>query len=387
MALKVILYVGMFMLAVLFMFPIVFADVGADMGLKADTAKNFKMTLLFCFLCSSFAMICITTIFGRKWDRRYASAILLAVQTAGLALMALTKTHEYYWIWLVLVGCAMHSLFGWLSDLILAAYKGKDAGVMLNRHYMAFALGFVLTPVIIGALGAKNFRTLFWAVCAVQGLTAVAILLSGLQAEKKEVGVRGKALGEFLADWRLYAFGTAILFYVGAEYTISVWTKDFAMLKDGASLEEQPALLLGTLFWIAMTVGRFFIGDIGKKVGTGKLTILITALSVACTFGIVHMGSFVSLAILYVIAGLLMAGIYGFIISMMTEQLPENTGDVTSAMVLFTSAGVVVLTIIVGGVKSTSTMLYVPAALVVALLALLLVASRTPAPATSSQEN
>ena len=105
------------------------------------------------------------------------------------------------------------------------------------------------------------------------------------------------------------------------------------MLESGAALKSGQALLLPTFFWIAMTVARAFIGNVAKGLGTGRFTILLAILSAACTFGLVHMTSFVTLTIFYVVAGLLMAGIYGFIISMMSEQLPENTNDVTSAMV------------------------------------------------------
>jgi fucose permease len=138
----------------------------------------------------------------------------------------------------------------------------------------------------------------------------------------KPLGVRG-AMRIKGVPYLLMGF----LAYCAAESTTMLWASSY--LEERINLTKDEAAALGSLFFIGMTVGRFFAGFITERLGDGKMIRLGTVIALVGV-GLISIPIKIPSIIGFILIGLGCAPIYPSII----HSTPTNFGEQNSSAII-----------------------------------------------------
>lgn len=296
---------------------------------------------------------------------------------------------------LALLGFSMVPSMGWL--LVLAVPLGLGAGAVdaglnhfVSAHYSSrhmnwlhgcWGIGATLGPLIMGAaLATQGWQHGFQMIAFLQLSLALVLLLSlslwkrenakpPLELQTKAMAARLKPVST-MATWLA---PLAFLLYVAAEAGTGLWAA--SILVNSRGTPAATAALWVSLFFGAITAGRFAVGLVANRLGNRRLVRLgiLLAITGAVVFAIPALPVPLSLAGL-VLMGLGCAPIYP---SMMHETArrfpPELSAKVIGRQVGLSYVGGAGVPAACGLLAAYAGLALVMPALVLVLLGLLLV--------------
>ncbi len=225
-------------------------------------------------------------------------------------------------LWAIPYGLGAGAIDAALNNYVALHYNSRH----MSWLHCFWGVGTIISPYIM-SYALTNFRwTDGYRIVAYLQLAITVTLLLTLPLwrvnKKKEtaesstevLGIRG-ALKIKGVPYLL----TGFLAYCGAEFTAMLWSSSFMEGARGASKEEAAAL--GALFFIGMTVGRFFAGFITDRLGDNKMIRLGIAIAFVGVVAVLVPVKAVSIAG-FIIIGLGCAPIYPCII----HSTPNNFG-------------------------------------------------------------
>ena len=202
-------------------------------------------------------------------------------------------------------------------------------GTVVSPYIMSYALGTelgwaggyrIVGGIQIGILAVLILTLPVWKKV---GHVVVASADDTLEEPKQSVGLIGslKIKG---VPYVLLGF----LGYCAAESTVMVWASTYFF--EAKSTTEEVAAALGSLFFIGMTVGRFFAGFISNRVGDKNMIRISFAISVV---GVIIIA--VPAALPLSIAGFLLIGL-GFapIYPSIIHSTPNSFGKENSQVII-----------------------------------------------------
>jgi MFS transporter, FHS family, glucose/mannose:H+ symporter len=175
---------------------------------------------------------------------------------------------------------------------------GARSGAVMSLMSVAFGLGSILGPTVIGVITSQRYAWLL-AACGVLAL-GVAASLSRVQFEPESVQrLESRASGVGGVNLALIGFIILSFTYVAAEGAISFWGATH--LRAARGFTPDAAAFLMSFFWIALTVGRALSAPIALRVPSqniilgGLVLSLLSLLLVQVTpFGYVLAGLFLA---------------------------------------------------------------------------------------------
>jgi FHS family glucose/mannose:H+ symporter-like MFS transporter len=262
----------------------------------------------------------------------------ITLSTALLALGAATLAVAPTW-WLVVVGAVMAGLgFGGLSinfNVLFATGFGSRGAGMLNLLNACYGVGAIVGPLVVGLTPGADYRIAF-------GLLAVlAVGLLPLVRRAGPGGATATAATRGGSGALLVAFVFFYFIYVGVEAGIGGWqTKHLLSLGVAAG----TAAGLPSLYWAAITAGRFLAVAVSRYVSPGAL--VTGALVGGCAMvALAHLPGLAPFA--YAGAGLFLAPIYPTGLAWLGRLMPV-TGATGVAVIAAANAGGVVLLPLIG---------------------------------------
>jgi MFS transporter, FHS family, glucose/mannose:H+ symporter len=207
--------------------------------------------------------------FGYRW-LMVAAAGLMAVGAGGVA------TAPVWWAALAasfVVGVG-YGLSVVLYNLLLARVFGRRGAMAVNLINGAFGIGAVASPALVGwasgalGVGASALTVTFGGAGVLAAL--VALLASRAPAVPPPQVVAGGA-----ARWAAVPVAATALFavmffvYVAVEVSTAAWAPTHLAERVGPA----RAALAASLFWGAMTVGRFVAAVIGSRVAPAPMVV------------------------------------------------------------------------------------------------------------------
>lgn len=299
-----------------------------------------------------------------------------ALQAAAVVVVALSGTPAVFIVAAAIAGVGFGLVEASGSVAAKSLATGSATG-LLSALLGTVAVCAAVTPLLV-AVGSPA-RALLGILAIVPLLTVAILAGAAAPSARAEVPAQRDVRGLLV----LLPFAVALPLYVGVETVLSGWS---AVIPERILAVDPGLAALGTsAFWTLMAIGRFGAAGL-RRLSVSPIVILAGATSVAALLmaaaGMLvdsaPVGALVALAAVVV----LLAPSYGLILGLALDRLdPARSAAVTGALVACGAVGgtfVPTLILLIGRDPASSTTFLVSAALCALVLALVLVAARSP---------
>lgn len=311
-----------------------------------------------------------------RWPPRTALMLGSALQAAAVVVVALSGTPAVFIVAAAIAGVGFGLVEASGSVAAKSLATGSATG-LLSALLGTVAVCAAVTPLLV-AVGSPA-RALLGILAIVPLLTVAILAGAAAPSARAEVPAQRDVRGLLV----LLPFAVALPLYVGVETVLSGWS---AVIPERILAVDPGLAALGTsAFWTLMAIGRFGAAGL-RRLSVSPIVILAGATSVAALLmaaaGMLvdsaPVGALVALAAVVV----LLAPSYGLILGLALDRLdPARSAAVTGALVACGAVGgtfVPTLILLIGRDPASSTTFLVSAALCALVLALVLVAARSP---------
>lgn len=305
-----------------------------------------------------------------------------ALQAAAVVVVALSGTPAVFIVAAAIAGVGFGLVEASGSVAAKSLATGSATG-LLSALLGTVAVCAAVTPLLV-AVGSPA-RALLGILAIVPLLTVAILAGAAAPSARADVPAQRDVRGLLV----LLPFAVALPLYVGVETVLSGWS---AVIPERILAVDPGLAALGTsAFWTLMAIGRFGAAGL-RRLSVSPIVILAGATSVAALLmaaaGMLvdsaPVGALVSLAAVVV----LLAPSYGLILGLALDRLdPARSAAVTGALVACGAVGgtfVPTLILLIGRDPASSTTFLVSAALCALVLALVLVAARSPQRASTA---
>ena len=233
------------------------------------------------------------------------------------------------------------------ANTMMSTLPGKKASIGYNLAHGAYAIGALLSPLLVVAFTAGNpngWRITTAVLLGLAVLQMVDYLLVPLPAEKIEKSV--KSIDRSFLKSKAFWLASAILFfYVSTEYAINGWLVTY--FQDIGVLSDNIAQMMSSLLWLIMFIGRMIGAAIVGRVSRKHL-LVADGVGLLVFFLLVFFSrSQVPIVLGIIGVGLFQATIYTSAMALGTEAVRGNDLGV-SWMILAGSAGGIIAPATVG---------------------------------------
>ena len=233
------------------------------------------------------------------------------------------------------------------ANTMMSTLPGKKASVGYNLAHGAYAIGALLSPLLVVACTNGNpggWRIMTAGLAALCVLQMVDYMVVPLPDDKVKKSVKSIDRS-FLKKKSFYLAAAILFFYVSTEYAINGWLVTY--FQDIGVLSDNVAQMMSSLLWLVMFAGRMVGAAIVGKVSR-KTLLTIDGMGLVAFFLLVFF-SRSEMPIFLGIAGvgLFQATIYTTAMAVGTEAVRGNDLGV-SWMILAGSAGGILAPAIVG---------------------------------------
>jgi len=233
------------------------------------------------------------------------------------------------------------------ANTMMSTLPGKKASVGYNLAHGAYAIGALLSPLLVVACTNGNpdgWRIMTAGLAVLCAIQMVDYLIVPLPPENIQKSVKSIDRS-FLKRKSFYLAAAILFFYVSTEYAINGWLVTY--FQDIGVLSDNVAQMMSSLLWLVMFAGRMVGAAIVGKVSR-KALLTIDGIGLVIFFLLVFF-SRSEMPIFLGIAGvgLFQATIYTTAMAVGTEAVRGNDLGV-SWMILAGSAGGIIAPATVG---------------------------------------
>lgn len=262
--------------------------------------------------------------------------VMLSGLLTGLALLGYSMAPSLAWLLLLTIplGLGAGAVDAGLNHFVAAHYSSRH----MNWLHGCWGVGATLGPLIMGSAllvphgWASGYRTL-----ALLQLTLAVLLLASLSlwarentnAETQADADAPQRLMQPVSTLATWLAPLAFFLYVSAELGTGLWAASILVTQRGLSAATAGGWV--SLYYGAITVGRFAVGLVANRLGNRRLIRmgLLLAMAGAVLFAVPGLPAPLSLAGL-VLMGLGCAPIYP---SMMHETARRFPADITATVI------------------------------------------------------
>ena len=258
------------------------------------------------------------------------------------------------------------------ANTMMSTLPGKRASVGYNLAHGAYAVGALLSPLLVVACTANHANGWRITTAVLLGLCVAQMADYGwvpLPSEKIEKSVRSIDRS-FLKSRSFYLASAILFFYVSTEYAINGWMVTY--FQDIGVLSDNMAQMMSSLMWLIMFAGRMIGAAITGKVSR-KALLVADGVGLLIFFALVFFSRTPGVIIFGIAGvGLFMATIYTSAMTLGTEAVRGNDLGV-SWMILAGSAGGIITPATVGFVAERAGIRAGMGVVVVMTVALLII--------------
>ena len=235
----------------------------------------------------------ISSLFSDKLVRKFSTQAVVTVSVGltaiGLLGFSLAPSFAALCIFTIPYGFGAGSIDAALNNYVALHYTSRHmswlhcfwgVGTVVSPYIMSYALGTDLGWVggyrIVGGLQISILMILIFTLPVWKKVNHK----SGIDSDAENSTDGTKQSAGLIGSLKIKGVPYVLLGFMGycaAESTVMVWASTYFF--EAKSTTEELAAALGSLFFIGMTVGRFFSGFISDKVGDKNMIRLGLALS------------------------------------------------------------------------------------------------------------
>ncbi|HET7559064.1 MAG TPA: MFS transporter [Limnochordia bacterium] len=283
----------------------------------------------------------IAGLWAGVWSDRVGRKPLVVGSAALLgASLGLAAIAGQWWLFVtafVVMGAAQGA-FSTVINALAAELGGERRGRALNRLHGVYGAGAALAPLIIAALtlSGLGWRT----VLGLAGVIwfAFAAFSATFQYPAAQVAAKRTAL-----NWSLFRNAVFLLLfaaafiYNGVAWSLLGWMG--AYLQQGAQLPAVVASGMISLFYAALTIGRFSCAAASERIGYAKTLLFLAGGTTLCYPAVVFGGLPWLVAAGVFFSGLFLSGLYPTALAIATRRFPAFAGTVVGTLSIAMTAG------------------------------------------------
>lgn len=312
-----------------------------------------------------------------------------AALSGGVLIFAAATTQA---AWLLPAGAMLFGAgFGALDAAANAHINerfGTGSGPVMNRVHAFFGVGSLTGPLIAGAVIGAGYS---WRIAYLAAAAFPIIYLALISGETlahapekwgmapRDTGGPKQPSGDLaaLVNRRFVLLALALFIYVGVEVGVSGWGVTF--LEKEFNQDVGAASVTVSLFWLAVTLGRFIHQRLAKR---ARYSVLMAAggFGAAGALIIVVFGTSGFVASLgFILTGLFLSGIFPTGLGLAGRLFPANFGAVSGSLIAAGNLGGALLPPVVGFMGGTVGLrvgmgFLLAASLLIGVISLLMVA-------------
>jgi len=220
----------------------------------------------------------VSSLCSDRLIRRLGTGVttFLSVATTALALFGFSWSAEFWQLclWAIPYGLGAGSVDAALNNYVALHYSSRH----MSWLHCFWGVGASLGPYIMGSCLTRNlpWTSGYREVGYIQIVLSVVLLAClPLWGEKREKQASGKSKTAHLGLKQTLALPGAkpafIAFccYCGLETTVGLWASSYLVLHRG--MTATVAAKYASLFYLGITIGRFFCGFISNRMGDRKM--------------------------------------------------------------------------------------------------------------------
>lgn len=272
----------------------------------------------------------LAVLVGGYLSDKYGTKLLLLAGGVALSLgLVGSMASGSHWVllsWMILSGVGFGA-FEIGINVWCSVSNDSNKGNALNFLHFFFGLGAIFGPILstVCLELLNNWRVVF-GVSAILPLVVI-VMLSPLRIEKHYPAVPAESK-PVVNKRLLWICGVLIFAYVGIEVSIQGWLAVFwGKIAQSGFI---PVSLIGSFFWVSLTIGRLISGRVADRFGLAKFLTTVSLGSIVLALVWVFAHSAWNTLILILLLGFLLAGIYPTQMALTTVYYPGMTGMVTS---------------------------------------------------------
>ena len=217
-----------------------------------------------------------------KFGTRTVTAVSIILTAVALFGFSLSSEFYHLCLWSIPYGFGAGAIDAALNNYVALHYNSRH----MSWLHCFWGVGTIISPYIMGfALSHTVWNDGYRAVSFIQLAIAAAVLLSfplwrvNKQKDSEEIVVKPTGLSAAVKIKGVLPVLIGFLSYCAAEATAMLWTSSY--FEGVFQVSKEEAALLGSLFFIGITVGRFLAGFITDRLGDSKMIRLGALISFA----------------------------------------------------------------------------------------------------------
>lgn len=259
----------------------------------------------------------------------WIAAVLLA---GSLALSGIATPWILFVTGFVLISATQGALSTGINAMIADANRGTE-GRALNVLHGVYGIGAAVSPLIFGYLidGGLPWR---WTLLG----TGLIWLLYGAityTTQQSAHSTEEKKAAEKL-DWGMLRQGPFLgifsiaFIYNGVAWSLLGWIAIF--MQNSAGFSTMLSISTISIFYAALTIGRFACAAVSDFLGYTKVLLILTA-GITLTYPLVVFGNTPWLVVIGVfLTGLSLSGLFPTALAYGSQRYPEQTGTMTGTL-------------------------------------------------------
>jgi fucose permease len=307
----------------------------AEMGIDSGQFGNLVLGL---FLTSCIVQLFIGP-FVDKVGYKPVAILGFIITSLSMLLLAISSTFS-----LALTACIMMGVGAMCLNTVgntlmpVVLFKGKDPARASNFGNAFFALGYVLTPLLI-VLMLNSLNMSYNSALVIISILMIVFLLITLTVSfpKVSIGFKFSMAFKVLSKPAVIIAALALFCYVSLETSMATWIRLLMEELYGTGASVNTALSTGvvlSLFGASMMVGRFLTSAIKNLTAMGsKLLILMSIMSLLAIVLMIVAGSPALGIVAIIIAGLAFAPVFPTIVGVTFSKFePSLYGSIFGIM-------------------------------------------------------
>lgn len=216
----------------------------------------------------------VSSLFSDRLIRRFGTAAvtLVSVGMTALALFGFSISHAFWQLclWAVPYGLGAGSVDAALNNFVALHYRSRH----MSWLHCFWGIGATAGPYIMGLCltGGATWHAGYRSIGVIQVVLAACLLLSLPLWKGRDSGRDGSLAGrralslrETVRLPRAKPLLTAFFCYCALEATAGLWASSYLVLYRG--VEAGLAAKYASLFYLGITLGRFFCGFVSDRLG------------------------------------------------------------------------------------------------------------------------
>jgi len=291
-------------------------------------------------------------------DRFRIKSVMLAGQfsvTLGLITFAFIDSFPVGLFAFFMIGLGGGLIEIVVNTLISEIYAKKRTSA-LNLLHGFFGVGALLGPILMGYLieGGFGWRLGYGTVALFSATVLIFQILTSYPKKVSSDHIDFDYFFKILKNPYTILLGAIMILYVGSEMGINYWSVLYMEL--GLGITKITASSFLSLFWIAMTMGRFVCFVVAKKIGGKKLLISLSFISVFAFAVFMSADSQVTAGGSIFLLGLAFSGIFPTIMALGIDRFPKALGTITGLLMTFMGGGALLFPWFIGMIADIFTL-------------------------------